>query len=818
MDSPARPHSVLRFGAFELDQAAGELREDGKARRLPAQPFRVLVLLAERAGELVTRDEIQRYLWGDRNYLRVDRRINFCVNQIRGALHDPAEHAQYIKTVPRRGYRFVAAVTRVAPDERWPPLIVATPADDESRSQVSRTAPPTLPSKATGNGDSSGLTRVPGARRFSFAAMLLFVLLVLPSGEQRTDPPHTAALTPKDSIVVADFTNTTGDKVFDDALTQALLIEFRQSPFLNVLPDAQVRETLKMMARPADQRITREVARDLCARTGSSTVLDGTISTIGGHYLLSVDATACRTGETLASERGEAVRKEGVLTALGRAASRLRTALGESLPSVQKFEVPASATTNSLEALKSYSVSLQVRLAQGDAPSIPLLKRAVELDPRFALAYAKLAAVYSNLDQPTSALEYETKAFELRDSVTEPERLFISALYFRLTGEVEKSTQTLEMWKSEYPRDPGPCGSLGVNYVYMGQYLRAATAWEEALRLAPNEVQMYENLAPVYLALNRVDKAQAVADAGIARHLDSGRLRRTLYSLAFLRRDRVEMDRQAEWAAGKPGAEDFLLAAQSDTEAYFGRIGNSRRLSNQAVDSATRSGLPEAAALWKVIDALTEAEFGARRAAINDVANALTHSAGRNVKVLAALTLARAGEAAKAEAIATELEVDYPKNTVLMLFRLPSIKAAIALARNDPSSALTFLEPARRSELGQPTPSGFAPLYPVYLRGQAYLMLHNGPAATAEFHKILDNPGIVLNFPLGALARLQLARAATLGEDRTAARDAYGEFLALWKDADSDVPVLIAAKAELARLLDQNAARFAGAPAQSSRP
>jgi DNA-binding winged helix-turn-helix (wHTH) protein/tetratricopeptide (TPR) repeat protein len=806
MDSPARPHSVLRFGAFELDDAAGELREDGIARRLPAQPFRVLVLLAGRAGELVTRDEIQRYLWGDRNYLRVDHRINFCVNQIRAALRDPAEHSQYIKTVPRRGYRFVAAITRVAADEHRRPPIGTTPADDESRSQVSRTAP--TPSDAVGKGDSFSLTRFPGARRFSFAAMLLFALLVLPSGERRADPPRTAALTPKDSIVVADFTNTTGDKVFDEALTQALLIEFRQSPFLNVLPDAQVRETLKMMARPANQRITPEVARDLCARTGSSTILDGTISAIGGHYLLSVDAIACSTGETLASERGEAVGKEDVLPALGRAASRLRTALGESLPSVQKFEVPASATTTSLEALKSYSVGLRVILAQGDAPGIPLLKRALELDPRFALAYAKLAGVYSNLDQPTSALEYETKAFELRDSVTERERLVISALYFRLTGEVEKSTQTLEMWKSEYPHDPGPRGSLGVNYVYMGQYLRAATEWEEALRLAPDEVQMYENLATVYLALNRVDKAQAVADAGIAHHLESGRLSRTLYGLAFLRRDRVEMDRQAEWAVGKPGAEDFLLAAQSDTEAYFGRIGNSRRLSNQAVDSATRSGLPEAAALWKVIAALTEAEFGERGAAINDVANALTHSAGRNVKVLAALTLARAGEAAKAEAIATELETNYPKNTVFMLFRLPSIKAAIALARNDPSSALTFLESARHSELGQPTPSGFAPLYPVYLRGQAYLMLHNGPAATAEFHKILDNPGIVLNFPLGALARLQLARAAKLGVDRTAARDAYGEFLASWKDADSDVPVLIAARAELAQLLDQQAARF----------
>jgi len=554
-----------------------------------------------------------------------------------------------------------------------------------------------------------------------------------------------------------------------------------------------------MMGLADSQRVTPEIARELCQRTGSDAVLDGRISSIGGQYLVGINATTCATGDVLASEHGEAARMEEVLATLSQAASRLRTALGESLPSVQKFDVPAAVTTTSLEALKSYSVGLRVSLTQGDAPGIPFLKRALELDPRFALANARLAAVYSNLDQPTSALEYETKAYELRGGVTERERLQIETLYFRLTGELEKSTQTLEMWKSEYPRDASPRGSLGANYVFIGQYGKAAAEWEEALRLRPDMVSMYENLAPIYLALNQTDKAQSIVASGMARHMDSARLRRALFSLAFLRGDRVEMDRQAEWAVGKPGSEDLLLAAQSDAEAYFGRVSNARRFMRRAVDSATRSDLRETAALWQVMGSLTDAEFGKRRMAISEVRNALALADGRNVKLLAALALARAGDTAKAEAIATELATD-SKNTVLILYRLPSIKAAIALSKGNARRALELLEPAQSSDLGQPTPSGLAPLYPVYLRGQAYLSLHDGVAAAAEFQKILDHPGIALNFPLGALAQLQRARADVLAEDIPAARSAYGDFLTLWRDADPDVPVLIAAKAELARL------------------
>jgi eukaryotic-like serine/threonine-protein kinase len=783
MDSPAQPQNILRFGSFELDAAAGELREAGTSRRLTAQPFRVLVLLTDHAGELVTRQEIRRCLWGDRKYVEVDRGINFCINQIRSALHDPAEESRFIKTLPRRGYRFVAPITRVTPD---------------SQLACAEESPPAGEIKDTYSGSSMH----EGRRRtgLGIAALLLVALIAVPRGEPQFGADRTAALTAKDAIVVADFVNTTGDTVFDDTLTQALTIELKQSPFLNVLPDIRARETLRMMELSPSARLTPEIARELCLRTGSAAVLDGRISSIGRHYLVGINATACGTGDELASAHSEASRKEDVLTALGQAASRLRNALGESLSSVQKFDAPARVTTKSLEALKSYSVGLRVSLAEGDAPGIPYLKRALELDPRFALAYTRLAGIYSNLDQPSSALEYETKAYELREGVTEPERLMIEALYFRLTGELEKSTQTLEMWKSEYPRDAFPHGSLGVNYAYMGQYTKAAQEWQQALRLQPDRVSMYENLAPIYLALNQVDLAQSTIEMGLARHLDSGRLRRTLYSLAFLRQDRAGMDQQAEWAVSRPADEYFLLSAQSDTEAYFGRVKNARLYLRRAVDSAERVDLRETAALWQVIGSLTEAEFGEHRVAISDVRDALALAAGRNVKMLGALALARAGDTTNAEAIARELATDNSKNTVLMLYRLPSIEAAIALRQGNPKRALELLETVRPYELGEPTPSGLAPLYPVYLRGQAYLALRDGAAAAAEFDKILGHPGIALNSPLGVLARLQRARAAVLVKDLPAARSDYRDFLALWKDADSDVPVFIAAKSELARL------------------
>ena len=604
-------------------------------------------------------------------------------------------------------------------------------------------------------------------------------------------------LSEQDTIVLADFTNTTGDAVFDDALKQALAVELGQSPFLNVLSDRKVSETLRMMGHPPKERVTLDVGRELCLRTGSKVLLGGTISSLGSHYLLDLTAVACSTGDTLAKEQGEAISKEDVLKALSRASSSLRAKLGESLPSVQKFDVPIEATTSSLEALNNYSMGITVRREKGEAPSIPFFRRAIELDPNFPTAYAALAVTYGNLNQPSLALEYATKAYQLRDRVTEREKLRIASVYFAAAGETEKEDQTYEMWVTNYPRDSVPHLDLGANYSNLGQYDKALAELQEGLRLAPDNVVNYSSLGLMYLNLNRLDEARAVLDQSLAHKLDSGGLRENMYLLAFLRGDTAQMERQADWAAGKPGDEDPLLSSQSDTEAYYGRMGKARDFSRRAVDSAVRADSKESAALWQVDEALREAELGETARAREGVASALALSPGRDVKVAAALALARTGDAARAKALAEELEKTYPTNTLLKLYWLPTINAAIAVGKGNSTQALLDLEPAAPYELGNPGYVNF--LYPAYVRGQAYLLAHEGTAAAVQFQKLLDHPGIVLNFVTGSLAHLQIGRAYAMAGDTTKAKGAYHDFFTLWKDADLDIPILKQAKAENAK-------------------
>ena len=611
---------------------------------------------------------------------------------------------------------------------------------------------------------------------------------------------RTSRLTDKDTVVLADFVNKTGDRVFDDALKQALAVELGQSPFLNVLSDRKVSETLGMMGRPANERITADVGREICLRTGSKAVLGDTISSFGSHYLIDLNAVACSTGDTLAKEQAEATSKEDVLKALSRASSSLRAELGESLPSVQKFDVPIEATTSSLEALKNYSMGITTGHEQGDAPAIPFFKRALEIDPNFPTAYAELAESYGNLGQPTLALEYATKAYQLRDRVTEREKLRISAIYFRSTGELDKETQTYELWRANYPRNAVPHANLGVNYLGMGQYDKALTEFQEALNLASDSVNSYLNLGSTYLCLNRLEEAKATFDQAFAHNSDSGSLRQSIYYLAFLRGDAAQMEQQVAWAAGKPGDEDALLSMQSDTEAYYGRLNKAQNFSRRAVDSAVRAEARETGALWQVNAALREAELGNTASARQGVTAALMLSPGRDVKVFAALTLARIGAAHRAKALAEELEKNYPTNTLLKLYWLPIVNAAIELSKGNSSQSLVLLEAAAPYELGDPPPLQLGTLYPAYLRGQAYLLAHNGTAAVAEFQKLLNHRGVTVNFVTGTLAHLQIGRAYAMADDTAKAKAAYKDFLTLWKDADPDIPILKKAKAEYAKL------------------
>ena len=607
-----------------------------------------------------------------------------------------------------------------------------------------------------------------------------------------------APLTEKDTVVLADFDNRTGDPVFDDALKQALAVQLGQSPFLNILSERKVEETLRLMGRPTTEKISRDVARELCIRTGSKAIVLGSISNLGGQYVIGLNAVGCSSGDTLAEEQEQAAAKGDVLKSLGTAAAALRGKLGESLATVQKFDVPVEATTPSLEALKAYSMGITTGRTKGDAEAIPFMKRAVELDPNFAMAYVGLGVMYSNLGQASLASEYAKKAYDLRDRVSDREKYRISAFYFQyVTGEVEKATEAYELWAKTYPRDMVPHTNLGFIYNTLGQYEKSAAETEESQKLEPT-LTGFGNLAGNYLSLNRFDDARKVLQDAQARKLDGLILRADDYGLAFLQGKTADMEKDFAWGAGRPGEEDFMLSIQSDTEAYFGRLTRARDFTRRAVDAAVRSDSKEAGAIWQGNGALREAEFGNSAVAKQKIDAALALAPGRDVKVLAAFTLARVGEGGGSKALIAQLQKSDGTNTMLKLYWFPTIEAAGDLNSGNASQALIALEAAAPYDLGSPTP--ISGLYPVYLRGQAYLASHNGASAAGEFQKIIDHRGIVQNFPLGALAHLQLGRAYVLTGDTAKAKAAYQDFFNVWKDADPDIPILKEAKAEYGKL------------------
>jgi len=490
-----------------------------------------------------------------------------------------------------------------------------------------------------------------------------------------------------------------------------------------------------------------------------------------------------------------------VLKALGKAATSLRAELGESLASVQKFDVPVEATTPSLEALKAYSMGITTGRTKGDAEAIPFMKRALELDPNFAMAYVGIAVEYSNLGQASLAANNARKAYDLRDRVSERERYRISAFYFQyVTGEVEKATEAYELWAKSYPRDMVPHGNLGVIYSALGQYEKAITETEAAQRLEP-AITGYGNLASLYINVNRLKDARQTLQEAQQKSFDGLTIRGDLYSLAFLSGDNTEMERQVAWAAGRPGEEDQMLSNHADTEAYYGRMEKARDLARRATDSAARADAKETAALWLAYQGLREAELGNVVAARQAVARALGLAPGRDVKVLAALALARTGETAQSRASLEALQKSDPTNTYLKVYWFPVIDASIAMAQQAPDQAIVALEPSLPYESGNVPPSNFSsPIYPAYIRGLAYLAQRNGSAAATEFQKFLDHSGVVQNFLLGSLARLQIARAYVMQGDAAKAKVAYQDFLALWKEADPDIPILKEAKVEYAKL------------------
>jgi serine/threonine protein kinase/tetratricopeptide (TPR) repeat protein len=606
------------------------------------------------------------------------------------------------------------------------------------------------------------------------------------------------ALTDKDTIVLADFTNTTGDTVFDATLRQGLSVQLEQSPFLSIISDQQIKQTLEMMGQKSDVKLTPEIARELCQRTGSAAVLQGSIASLGSQYVLGIQATSCHTGDVLAEEQATADNKEQALKALGGVVTKLRAKLGESLNSVQKFDTPIEqATTPSLEALQAYSAGRKTMVGKGDsAAAAPFFSRATQLDPKFAIAYAALGNAYSNLAEMGLAADNIRKSYELRGSVSDREKFYIESHYFHfVTGDLEKARRVYEIWAQTYPRDVGPLTNLAVIDSFLGNYEKSLAMATEAVRLSPEDSQNYANLVDAYIFLNRLDQARTAATEAQSKNLDSPDLRIYVYMVAFLQNDAAGMRQQVAWSAGVPGVEDALLANEADTAAYTGNFHKAREFSRRASTSAQLAEEKETAAGYEVSAALREALFGNIREArkLSDAALAL--STDRDTQYGVALALVFAGDDSRGKKLAKRLAEQFPEDTVVQFCYLPTVDALLALRRGDSSKAVEALSLATPYELGVA-----ARLYPAYVRGRVYLAAYQGSRAASEFQKILDHRGVIINEPIGALAHLEIGRAYALQGDTAKAKAAYQDFLTLWKDADPDIPVLIAAKAEYAKL------------------
>ena len=653
----------------------------------------------------------------------------------------------------------------------------------------------------------------PAAKVWKIAIPTMLAVLIVAGGFYYRWRLRTNRLTEKDTVVLADFSNTTGDAVFDDTLNTALKVSLRQSPFLNVLPDSQVAKTLQQMTRPAGTKLTPAVVRELCQRAGSKAYVAGSISNLGSQYVLELKAVNCQSGDTLAQEQVTASSKEKVLDALGSAASKLRGELGESLATVQKFDVPLEqATTSSLEALKAYSLGGRASNEQGSTAALAYHQRAIELDPNFAMGYAQVGNNYFSLNELGRASEYFTKAFQLRDRASEREKLEITANYYdTVTGELDKAAQTYQEEIDSYPREAPAYNRLGVVLALQGKYEQATEITGQALRLAPAALSGYTNTANYDLALQRFDEARQMIRDAQARKLDDAIFHSALYALAFFRADSQALAEQQQFFTGRP-EENWGLALASDTQAYAGLLDKARELTKRAVDSAIRSDSKESGAIFESIAAQREAAYGHAAEARQSAADALKLApTSQGVQVETALAFAMAEDTARAESLSQDLAKRYPLDTQVQSLWLPTIKAQIALDRKQPAAALNLLQATSSIEFGEVAfVLNISCLYPTYVHGEAYLAAGQDTAAAAEFQKILDHSGIVWNCWTGALAHLGVARANALqsrtsrGADADAARvralAAYKDFLTLWKEADPNIPILKQAKAEYANL------------------
>jgi DNA-binding winged helix-turn-helix (wHTH) protein/tetratricopeptide (TPR) repeat protein len=759
---------LYEFGPFRVDPDKETLLRAGEMVPLTPKTFQILLVLVRNSKEVVTKDDLMKTVWPDTFVEEANLSRN--IFMLRKALGETAQDHRYIVTVPGRGYRLAERVQVVSGQD----MTMIAASHSRIKVEVKETRP----------------------WRWITAAAVVAILVVAATAWYLSE--RHAVLGERDTVVLGDFANSTGDTVFDEILRRGLAVELEQSPYLSLISDQRIARTLTLMGRPANTRLTPEVMRGVCERLGSAAVLEGSIVPLGSQYVVSLQARSCRTGEVLDQEQVQAARKEEVLSALGQIASRFRKKVGESLATIQQHNTPlAEATTPSLEALEAFSAGWKLHTTSGAMAGLPLIKRAVEIDPNFALAHSTLGRLYSDLDEADLSAASTRRAWELRGHTSDPERFVITANYEILAaGNLEAARETCEAWARMYPRETLPHTMLsGIPNKLAGRYGQAIDEARKAIDLDPDFGISYFNLAINNVYLGRLDEANNALQRAAGRGLAIDEFLMAQHDIAFLKSDTAEMERVASRARERSGAASWASNKEAYVAAYSGQLQQARGLSRRAVESATQERQTERAALWKAGESVREAFFGNSSEARTNAEAALSLSSNSEVEYGVALALAISRDTSRAEALADDEEKRFPEATIVRFSYVPVLRAQIALNRGDPQRAIDLLQKAAPYELGA-SHALFGGLYPVYLRGEAFLAARRGAEAAIEFQKILDHRGVVGSDPIGALAHLQLGRARALSGDNAGAKTAYEGFFQLWKNADSDLRIMKLARAE----------------------